>query len=295
MTALAPAIWGTTYLVTTELLPPDRPLLAAVVRALPAGLLLVALTRKLPTGVWWWRALALGALNIGAFFALLFVAAYRLPGGVAATIGSLQPLLVIGLSAALLGERVSTRSALAGVAGVGGVSLLVLRSDARLDGLGVAAAAASAVVMATGIVLSKRWTSPAPLLATTGWQLVAGGLLLLPVALVVEGPPPTTLSTANLAGYGYLSVIGAALAYALWFRGIRALPPTNVTFLGLLSPLVATTLGWLVLDQDLTVGQSLGGLVVLAALVAAQVRKTPVEKHAPAPSSVPERSASPSR
>ncbi|MFI9237187.1 EamA family transporter [Streptomyces sp. NPDC053079] len=295
MTALAPTIWGTTYLVTTELLPPDRPLLAAVVRALPAGLLLVALTRKLPSGVWWWRALALGALNIGAFFALLFVAAYRLPGGVAATIGSLQPLLVIGLSAALLGERVSTRSALAGVAGVGGVSLLVLRSDARLDGLGVAAAAASAVVMATGIVLSKRWTSPAPLLATTGWQLVAGGLLLLPVALVVEGPPPTTLSTANLAGYGYLSVIGAALAYALWFRGIRALPPTNVTFLGLLSPLVATTLGWLVLDQELTVGQSLGGLVVLAALVAAQIRKTPVEKHAPAPASMPERSTSLSR
>ncbi|MEV5139711.1 EamA family transporter [Streptomyces syringium] len=270
VTALAPVIWGTTYLVTTELLPPDRPLLAAVARALPAGLLLVAITRRLPRGVWWWRALVLGALNIGAFFALLFVAAYRLPGGVAATIGSLQPLLVVGLSAGLLGERVSTRTALAGVAGVGGVSLLVLRADAGLDGIGVAAAVASAVVMATGIVLSKRWTSPAPLLATTGWQLVAGGLLLLPVALAVEGPPPTTLSTANLAGYGYLAIIGAALAYVLWFRGIRALSPTNVTFLGLLSPLVATTLGWLVLDQELTVGQSLGGIVVLGALVVAQ-------------------------
>ncbi|MGO4430748.1 EamA family transporter, partial [Streptomyces sp. MCAF7] len=57
LTALAPAVWGTTYLVTTELLPPDRPLLAAVVRALPAGLLLVLVTRRLPRGVWWWRAL----------------------------------------------------------------------------------------------------------------------------------------------------------------------------------------------------------------------------------------------
>jgi probable blue pigment (indigoidine) exporter len=272
VTALAPAIWGTTYLVTTEFLPPGRPLLAAVIRALPAGLLLVALTRRLPQGDWWWRSLVLGTLNIGAFLALLFVAAYRLPGGVAATLGALQPLIVAGLSTGLLGERLNRRTVLAGVAGVLGVSLLVLQSDARLDALGVAAAAGGAVVMATGVVLSKRWTSPAPLLATTGWQLVAGGLVLVPVALAVEGAPPPALSGANLAGYGYLALIGAALAYALWFRGIRALAATHVTFLGLLSPVVATLLGWLVLGQRLTAWQLLGAAIVLAAVVFAQRR-----------------------
>ncbi|WP_250905345.1 EamA family transporter [Nonomuraea sp. NEAU-A123] len=282
VTALAPAIWGTTYLVTTELLPPGRPLLAAVVRALPAGLLLVVLTRRLPKGVWWWRALVLGALNIGVFFALLFIGAYRLPGGVAATIGAVQPLLVAGLSAGLLGERFSARTAIAAVAGVAGVSLLVLRADARLDAIGVAAAAGGAVVMATGVVLSKRWTSPAPLLATTGWQLVAGGLLLLPVALLVEGPPPATLTSANLTGYAYLAIIGSAVAYALWFRGIRALSPTHVTFLGLLSPLVATTLGWLALGQSLSVAQVVGGLVVVAALITAQTqRRRPAKQSRP--------------
>ncbi|MGY1455042.1 EamA family transporter [Streptomyces sp. SS8] len=272
VTALAPAIWGTTYLVTTELLPPDRPLLAAVLRALPAGLLLLALTRRLPTGRWWWRAAVLGTLNIGVFLALLFVAAYRLPGGVAATAGAIQPLIAAGLSAAVLGERFTVRTALAGVAGVAGVGLLVLRADARLDAVGVAAALGGAAVMATGVVLSKRWTTPAPLLAVTGWQLVAGGLLLLPVALAAEGPPPAGLAAGNLLGYGYLSVVGAALAYALWFRGIRALSPTAVTFLGLLSPLVATALGWLVLGQHLTWAQTAGALIVLAALVAAQTR-----------------------
>ncbi|MBF6048698.1 EamA family transporter [Streptomyces sp. NRRL B-1677] len=269
LTALAPAVWGTTYLVTTELLPPGRPLLAAVVRALPAGLALVAVTRRLPQGVWWWRALVLGALNIGAFFALLFVAAYRLPGGVAATVGAIQPLLVALLASGLLDERLKPRTLIAAVAGVAGVSLLVLRAGARLDGLGVAAAAGGAVVMATGVVLSKRWASPAPLLATTGWQLVAGGLLLLPVAFFAEGTPPVPTGT-NLAGYAYLAVIGSALAYALWFRGIRLLSPTDVTFLGLLSPLVATVLGWLALGQELTVAQGFGAVVVLGSLVAAQ-------------------------
>ncbi|MFI5649011.1 EamA family transporter [Kitasatospora sp. NPDC051705] len=273
LTALAPAIWGSTYLVTTELLPPGRPLLAGVIRALPAGLLLIAVTRRLPKGSWWWRSLVLGALNIGAFFALLFIAAYRLPGGVAATLGSVQPLIAAGLSAGLLGERLSLRTVLSGIAGVAGVSLMVLRAGAQLDALGVAAALGGAVVMATGVVLSKRWTSPAPLLATTGWQLTAGGLLLLPVALLVEGAPPTHLTGGNLLGYGYLSVIGAAVAYALWFRGIRALPPTSVTFLGLLSPVVATALGWLALGQDLSPVQALGAVIVLGSLVAAQTQR----------------------
>ncbi|MCC8250309.1 EamA family transporter [Saccharothrix sp. NEAU-S10] len=276
VTALAPAVWGTTYFVTTEYLPPDRPLLAGLLRALPAGLLLVAVTRRLPRGDWWWRSLVLGTLNIGVFLPLLFLAAYRLPGGVAATVGAVQPLVVAGLAVVLLGQRMTARVALAGVAGVVGVALLVLRADARLDWVGVAAALGGAVVMAAGVVLSKRWTTPAPLLAVTGWQLVAGGVVLLPVTLVVEGLPPA-LTAANVGGFAYLGVIGGALSYALWFRGIRVLAATQVTFLGLLSPVVATAVGWLVLSQGLTALQVAGAVVVLGALVVAQ-RKSVEEK-----------------
>lgn len=276
VTALAPAVWGTTYFVTTEYLPPDRPLLAGLLRALPAGLLLVAVTRRLPRGDWWWRSLVLGTLNIGVFLPLLFLAAYRLPGGVAATVGAVQPLVVAGLAVVLLGQRMTARVALAGVAGVVGVALLVLRADARLDWVGVAAALGGAVVMAAGVVLSKRWTTPAPLLAVTGWQLVAGGVVLLPVTLVVEGLPPA-LTAANVGGFVYLGVIGGALSYALWFHGIRVLAATQVTFLGLLSPVVATAVGWLVLSQGLTALQVAGAVVVLGALVVAQ-RKSVEEK-----------------
>ncbi len=77
LTALAPISWGSTYAVATELLPPDRPLFTGVMRALPAGLLLTALARTLPKGEWWWKSAVLGTLNIGAFFPLLFLSAYR--------------------------------------------------------------------------------------------------------------------------------------------------------------------------------------------------------------------------
>jgi probable blue pigment (indigoidine) exporter len=264
-TALAPTAWGTTYIVTTELLPPGRPLLAGVLRALPAGLVLLAVTRRRPVGVWWGRALVLGTLNIGGFFALLFAAAYRLPGGVAATLGAVQPLVAAGLAAVLLRERLRPQVLGAGALGVVGVALLVLRAGASLDGLGVVAGFAGAASMATGVVLTKRWGRPVPLLAFTTWQLVAGGLVLLPLALAVEGPPPH-LTGENVLGYGWLATAGTGVAYALWFRGIDRLPIARVSLLGLLSPIVATLTGWLVLDQRLTAAQIGGAGLVLGAL-----------------------------
>ncbi|WP_159803610.1 hypothetical protein [Arthrobacter zhaoguopingii] len=74
LTTVAPCIWGTTYFVASELLPPERPLLAAVLRSLPAGLLLLLVVRRRPRGRWWWRSAVLGAWNIGVFFALVFIA-----------------------------------------------------------------------------------------------------------------------------------------------------------------------------------------------------------------------------
>lgn len=269
LTALAPVVWGTTYLTTTELLPPGRPLLAAALRALPAGLLLLAWTRVLPRGRWWWRAAVLGTLNIGGFFALLFVAAYRLPGGIAAVVGALTPLLVALLAPRMTAERPSPTALAAGLLGLLGVALLVLRAQVALDVVGLLAAVGGAVSMSLGVLLTKRWGRPVPLLAFTGWQLLAGGLLLTPLALVVEGRPPT-LGLGEVVGYSYLALVGTVLAYALWFRGIAVLPVTRVAVLGLLSPLVAAAAGWLVLGQSLSSLQVLGAVVVVAAVVLAQ-------------------------
>jgi len=273
-TALAPLTWGTTYLIATELLPADRPLLTGALRALPVGLLLLGLVRQLPVGVWWWRIVVLGTLNIGGFFALLFVAAARLPGGIAATMGALQPLLVILFAWVLLGERPQRRRLVAAGAGIIGVGLLVLGPAAQLDALGVGAAVAATTAMATGTMLTRRWGRPAPLLAFTAWQLVVGGLVLLPLTLLIEGLPPP-LSAWNMAGFAYLGLINTGLAYALWFRGVERLDASRVTFLGLLSPVVAVIAGFLVLGQTLSGTQLTGMLVVVGSILVAQHVDTP--------------------
>ena len=269
VTAVAPVTWGTTYAVTTEWLPPDRPLLAATVRALPAGLLLVAAGGRLPRGEWWWKAALLGALNIGGFFALLFVAAYRLPGGVAAVLGAAQPLVVAALALPLLGQRPQVRTLLLGLLGVMGVALIVLTGAARLDAVGVLAGLAGTGSMAAGIVLTKRWGRPVPAVAFTGWQLLAGGLVLLPLLAAVEGVP-SRVSLGEVGGFVYLATINTAVAYLLWLRGIEALPTERVSFLGLLSPVVAGAVGWVLLGQSLTAVQVVGGAIALGSVVAAQ-------------------------
>lgn len=281
---LAPAVWGSTYLVTTEFLPEDRPMFAGLVRALPAGLLLMVFARgSLPRGRWVWRALVLGTLNIGFFFALLFLAAYRLPGGIAAMVGSVQPLIVIGLSALALGTSVRLIHIGASVLGTIGVVLLLARSAIHLDAIGVAASLAAAGSMAAGIVLTKKWGRPVPLLVFTGWQLVAGGLVLLVPTLLIEGIPDR-VTPVNLLGYAYLSIVGACLAYVIWFRGIEQLAASAISFLGLFSPVVATVLGYLVLGQTLTAWQLVGMVCILVAIVTGQAPAPPrVGHHGAAP------------
>ncbi|WP_234384436.1 EamA family transporter [Streptomyces sp. MMG1121] len=282
LTALAPASWGTTYAVTTRLLPPGHPLFAGLMRALPAGLLALAITRVLPRGEWWWRTAVLGALNIGAM-PLLFVAAERLPGGVAATLGAAQPLLVAGLAMALLHERPSAWRLAWAVTGVLGVGLVVLGPGAGMDAVGVLAGLGHTATMAGGVVLTKRWGRPAEVgpLALAGWQLTCGGLLMLPLTLGFEGIPGR-IDAGAAAGYLWLGSMGGLIAYTLWFRGIGRLPVGASAPLVLLSPLVATAIG-LARGESLSVAQTLGFVAALTALLAAQFsplgsRKTRQEK-----------------
>ena len=211
-TALAPLIWGSTYLVTTEFLPPDRPFTAALIRVLPAGLLLLAWTRRIPKRDEWATVVLLGFLNIGFFQAMLFVAAYRLPGGLAAVLSSTQTLMVLVFTW-LIGKTMPPKAAWAwSAAGVVGIALLVLSPQARYDGTGILAALAGAAAMALGVYLSKHRRTSLPVLAFTGWQLFIGGLFLLPVTLLAESPLKS-LSPANIGGYLYLCLFGAVLAY----------------------------------------------------------------------------------
>jgi probable blue pigment (indigoidine) exporter len=269
VTVLAPLAWGTTYVTITEFLPPGRPLLVAAMRVGPAAAVLLVAGRMSgrwrPHGAEWWRTAALAACNFGVFFPLLAIAVYRLPGGVAAAVGGLQPLMVTTGSAILARSRPRRLELVVGAVAAGGVALVAVRPGAAFDPVGLLAAVGANVSFATGVVLTKRFPPATNRIAATGWQLLLGSAALLPITFLVEGPPPA-FTGRNLVGFAYLGVVGTALAFLVWFNGIRRLPVSAPPLLGLAAPVTGATLGWVVLGQSLAPLQLVGFVVTLGAI-----------------------------
>lgn len=274
--AVAPVVWGTTYVVTTELLPPDRPMTASLLRALPAGLLLLAMTRQLPPRAWWGRFAVLALLNFGAFFPLLFLGAYRLPGGLAAVVGSAQPLVAALLLLLAFRQGTPLPRVLWSLTAVAGVSVAVFAGTVTLDAVGLAAAFAGTAVMAAGVVLTRRWGLPEGMngLAATGWQLTLGGLMIAPLVPLLD-TGAFVLDLPAVLGYAWLALPGGAVAYAAWFHAGRRVPSTSLTLLVPLTPVTAAVLGWLLLDEMLTGLQAAGFGLALAASLAGQLPGLP--------------------
>lgn len=271
VTAVAPVVWGSTYAVTHLFLPADRPLFAGLMRILPVGLLLLAWQRRLPRGSWWWRSLVLGTLTMGLFVALLFVAAVRLPSGLGSTLTAVAPMITMALAWLLLRERSTRATVVASVVGALGVLLLVLQGDGggHVDLVGLLAALGAVTSASVGFVLTKRWSVDEGVLVVTTWQLVAGGLVLLPFALLLEGPPPALPPSGWLA-LAYLGLIGSGVAYLAWFTGLATMSAGAVAVIGLLNPVAGTLLGVVLLGEPFGAVHLLGMVLVLGSVVLAQ-------------------------
>lgn len=265
LTALAPVLWGTMPLAAAQAFTPGHPLLIATARSLGAGLvLLLILRRPVPRG-WSARILVLGIVNIAFTFALFFVSAARVGGGMITILMALSPFWAALIASPLLGERPSARRLLLIVGGLAGVTLMVSASAVRFDAIGILAGLGASACMGCGVVLFKKWGRPGSLIVFTGWQLMAGGVFLGALALSLE-EFPTHLTSTNMSALVYLVAASTILAYTLWFRGIERLGAQRTSMLLLLVPVVGLAVDVLFLGKQLAVLQYLGGIAVIACL-----------------------------
>lgn len=272
VTAVAPIAWGSNYVVTRQLLPVDAPLHGAAIRALPAGLLLLLATRELPRGSWWWRSAVLGVLNVGAFFVLIYLAAQLLPSSIAATLMASSAGVMLLLAWPLLGDRPAWHAIAGAAIGVTGVCVMLL-SDVGAVRLGGVLASLGAMTMSSvGFLLTKRWSPDTGVLPLTAWQLVAGGLLLLPFALVLEPTPAVGLPTA--LAFVYVAVVCTALAFVAWFAGLKRLPAGTVGLIGLLNPVTGVVLGTLLASEPFGPRQVVGMLLVFVGVTLGRPRNS---------------------
>jgi probable blue pigment (indigoidine) exporter len=250
----------------------DSPLWGSAIRALPAGVVLMLIARRLPRGAWWWRAIVLGTLNMGLFFCLVYISAQMLPSSVAASICSVTPLMITGFAWLLLRQRPSLRVLLGAGGGVVGVLLIVGTASGALNGWGVVASFVAMTLSSIGAVLTRRWDDGTPVLTVTAWQLLVGGIELTGLALLVEGAPPH-LDAPQFLAFAYVSLVATALAFYCWFSGFRHLPAGVVGVIGLLNPITGVVLGVFLGAESLSVLQLLGIALVLGSIAFVNARR----------------------
>ncbi len=266
LTAVAPMAWGSTYFVTGHLLPADAALWGGVIRCLPAGLLVLALVRRLPTGSWWWRSFVLGVLTVGGLNVLVYVVAQRLPSSLAATLMSTSAGSMLLLSWLILHQRPRLAAVLGAVIGIAGVVVMMGFGAGPIDPWGVVASIVAMLSSTLGFVLTAKWGGDVSPVAMASWQLVAGSLVVIPAAILVEGAPPV-LDGPAIAGFAYLIVVATAIAYVAWFTGLRRLSGAAVGVIGLLNPVTGVLLGVLLGGEVFGVAQALGLALVIGGVV----------------------------
>lgn len=260
---LAPIFWGSTYSAVALFLADLSPYWMAVWRALPAGLLMLLISRRgLPLSVP--RMLAVSFFNIAAFFLLLFVAAYRLPGAVAGTLGATLPLVLMLLQWLTEGKRPQLKMLMLALLGLAGVGLL-LNPSTDIDWVGAGAMLAATVFVAQSTLWMKRWEAK-DIFGLTAWQLVIGGVMLIPFAWLLAGPPQA-ISLHAVPGLIWVIVLNTAVGYWAYIRSITVLGPNRQSIIMFLNPLTAVTLGVLWVNETLQPMQWVGIGLILASLI----------------------------
>jgi drug/metabolite transporter (DMT)-like permease len=273
--ALLCFFWGTNWLATKIGVDAVPPITFAAARSLGMGVVMLLLAGPRAVGSLFAgapvRCTLVGALTNTATYAGLYWGITRLSTGLTAIVNNaLMPigLLVFGL---MLGEETISRRRVAGIAlGVAGLSLLFARRTGdAVDAAALAAVALGTLAYCLGSVLARPLLRQASPLAVGGVQMLAGGVLLVPIAVLLEQPDAGALAgllkPAVLASWAWLVFAGGAFAVWIYLRLIRDWGPTRAGMYAFVSPVIATALGAVVLGERLGPIEIAGALVMLAA------------------------------
>ncbi|SED73706.1 DMT family transporter [Jiangella alba] len=215
------------------------------------------------------RLVLLGAL--AALYQSCYFAAVQLTSVSLATLVTLgaSPILVVAAESVAGRRRPDGHIVAAIVTALAGLVLLV-GTPAAGDPAAVLAGTACALASASGFaaitMLGARPVDDLGALPTAGLSFCAGGLLLLPLA-AAGGGLTMDLDVATLGLLVYLGLAPTALAYGLYFTGLRTVATGSAALFSLLEPLTAAALGAVVLDERLGTAGLIGALLIGTAVL----------------------------
>lgn len=249
-------LWSSAFIAAKIGLTAAPPLTLLTIRFLFAGILLVGLMYLL--GKRWpdnpadiVTGVLLGLLNNAIYLGLIFVALQTTTAGLTALIAALTPLATVFAARIFLGEPISMRMLVGIAMGLTGTYIVL---EARLgtgidDGFGVALVFVAMLCLTAGTVLYRKQGGHADPFVMNTIQTVSSGLILLPVALLIEDWGLIRFNIAFVASVGYLAIVISIVTLLIWFRMIRTAGAGKASSFHFLNPGLGMLFGFAILDE----------------------------------------------
>jgi drug/metabolite transporter (DMT)-like permease len=292
-------IWGTTYLgirVSLESMPPA---LMGGLRWTIAGVLvigyLIARGEKLPPPARWSTIALLAFLLLGLGNGGVVYAEQWIPSGLAAVLVGTSPFWMASVEATLPGGERLRPAIIAGlVVGFGGIVVLVWPELSGSAGThqfiaGVVALQIASLGWALGSSYSRRRTYKDSVLATTAFQMLAGGLMMVALGTVRGEWNDLYFTNRTAIALAYLSTIGAVGGFVAYTYALRHLAVSFVSLYAYINPVIAVALGVFLLNEPFTSRMAVAALLVFAGVAIVRWTNTPISKPAPASAAEPSR------
>jgi drug/metabolite transporter (DMT)-like permease len=270
-------VWGTTYLAIAVVVRSMPPLLSAGVRFLVAGALMYGWSVRRgdrrgdhPTGAQWRSAAIIGGLLLLVSNGLIMTAERKVPSGLTALIVAMVPLWVALSDRLLFGRRLPRLAVVGLVTGFGGAALLVGGQIAGdTDVVATFMVVAAALSWVAGSLYARDANLPSRPLVGTGMEMLCGGAFLMIVGTIVgewSRMQPETFQASSVVALVYLIVFGSLVGFTSYVWLIRNAPTSLASTYAYVNPVVAVTLGWLILSEPLTLRMIVAGLVIIVSV-----------------------------
>lgn len=266
-------VWSSTYLAIRLAVREGAgfpPFTLGLLRALPAGLILLAFgaLRHQRLRITWREARVLAFSGLMLWLGgngLVTFAEQRAASGLAALLVAASPIWTAIFEAALDRRRPSGTlmfSLLVGFSGIGLLATPEIRSGAEADVIAVAALIAATILWAIGSLAQARISLDLSARVNAGYQMLFGAIGFAVVAWLAGEPTPTPTAQATWA-YLYLMLVGSVLTFTSYITALRTLPTRIVMTYAYVNPVLAVILGWMVLNEQITIWTVVGSLLVL--------------------------------
>ncbi|MGO9804370.1 MAG: DMT family transporter [Steroidobacteraceae bacterium] len=268
------AIWGGSFLFMRVAASDFGPLPLVEARLALGGLILTPFLWRARTQFsarLWLRIAGIAAINSVIPFALFAWGAERAPAGIGAITNAMTVMFTVLVACLFFGERISGRRLIGLAAGFIGVAVL---ASGKTGGASVWPAAlagtAASVCYGFGINLVRRYLTGYPSAAVAAANLLAGSVLLAPLALYTW--PARAIPAASWVSAVLLGVLCTGAAFVLYYRLIARIGAARASTVTYLIPLFGVIWAWLLLDEPLTASMAFAGALILSGVALSQQR-----------------------